>query len=192
MPFLLALFITPPSHAICKGIVESLQRWHFDKAVRRHSVSDDELYDLYFRTLPPVHAAYIRIGSPISMVNENGNLENATVVGFKEEAIEVVSPRTGERSRIGRDGAYRPVRRGTGVIYGDGGDSPKPRLVSAVGDDNRVTFLDSDTPVAMDALGLRPRGGTSTGGKDLSVATEPEEVLELIDEVADLGDMIFP
>ena len=138
--------------------------------LKRHNILTAlPMEDIRYRTLPPAHGPYIRVGAQISTANEKGNLENVVVTQLEGNSLQVVSPRNGYRFTIDRSKAYRPVKKLQGAaIYEEEENVPLYHWIDGIDERNSVTFADTDLTVSMDELKLRPRPGTSTYEKDFS------------------------
>ena len=148
-------------------------------------------------TLPPMNRAHVVQGAKVSILNQKGNLENATVVKIDNDNIHVsIHSQEDHRQQIvSKRNLYRPLEEGTELFYFYGEAISEIRRiyqqriinetmpsqmtkVTYIDDSGRVKLANFREVLTMDQLRLRPRRAIKTSEKDLSESVK--EHLKLI------------
>ena len=141
--------------------------------LRDHKILEFDLLEYqYLTTRPPIHTPNIRLGVRVSISNEDGYLENAIIIEFKEEVIVVQQIKQGRTifKEVRKEDIYQPISQNQEVIYITKDGYPIRTKISSVGDsgEDGVILDFNSQEIIVSQLKIKPRKSIRTGGVDLS------------------------
>ncbi len=135
----------------------------------------------YLTTLLPMKKSHISRGVKVSLLGENGYLENATVTQVLGERVEAsLDSNPTKILSVPGNKVFRPIRANKEILYRGEDAIPLIAKIVDVAKDGSVSLdvLPEGKRIFGEELKLTPREWTKTGGKDFSVQLSEEEIIK--------------